>query len=163
MTVGSLVVLVHALVAIGMVAGLVGRWVVLAAAERATDLGAVRTLTAVAAPFERLVIFGSLATLVLGILAAIAQDRPFLGPLQGEPVDWLFVSVVLFLSLLPLVPLVFVPKGRVFDAALADAQREGRLTPALEAAFRDPVTRAARIVELAIVTLILALMIAKPF
>lgn len=163
MTAGSILALVHALVAIVFVAGLIGRWVTLAAAERSLDLGAVRTLTSVSAPFERMVIVGSLLVFVLGILTAIVQGRPFLGPLQGAPADWLFVSLVLFLTILPLVPLVFIPKGRVFDAALEEATRAGRVTPALHAAFRDPVTRAAHVYELAAVTVVLGLMLAKPF
>jgi hypothetical protein len=163
MTAGSILALVHALVAIVFVAGLIGRWVTLGAAERAMDLGSIRTLTAVSAPFERMVIIGSLLVFVLGILTAIAQGRPFLGPIQGAPVDWLFVSLVLFLTIIPLVPLVFIPKGRVFDAALEEASLAGRVTPALHAAFRDPVTRAAHVYELAAVTVVLGLMLAKPF
>jgi hypothetical protein len=162
-TAGSVLALTHALVGIVFVAGLIGRWVTLAAAERALDLGSIRTLIAVSRPFERMVIVGSLLVFALGILTAIAQDRPFLGPLQGAPVDWLFVSLLLFLSILPLVPLVFIPKGRVFDAALEEASASGRVTPALHAAFRDPVTRAAHVYELVAVTVVLGLMLAKPF
>jgi hypothetical protein len=162
-TPGSILALTHALVGVVFVAGLIGRWVTLAAAERALDLHAIRTLTAVSAPFERMVIGGSLLVFVLGILTAIVQGRPFLGPLQGAPVDWLFVSLVLFVSVLPLVPLVFLPRGRVFDAALEEASRMGRVTPALQAAFRDPVVRAAHVYELVAVTIVLGLMLTKPF
>ena len=76
-------------------------------------------------------IVGSLVVLVLGIATAIVKGIPFLGPLQGGRVDWLFVSLLLFLSVIPLVPLVFLPRGRVFDAAMADAEARGEVTPAL--------------------------------
>jgi hypothetical protein len=46
MTVTTVVVLVHPLIAILFVAGLVGRWMMLAAAARATDLAAMRALSA---------------------------------------------------------------------------------------------------------------------
>jgi len=162
-TLPGLVVLAHALVAIAFVAGLIGRWFTLGAAAQANDLGAVRVLTRTSEPFERLVTLGSLLLLVLGIAAAIAVGRPFLGPLQGGTVDWLFVSLVLYLSIVPLVPLVFLPKGRLFGAALDEAEARGEFTPALRAAFHDPVTRAAHVYELGAVTAVLVLMLTKPF
>jgi hypothetical protein len=159
---GSLA-LVHALVGVAFVAGLVGRWIVLAAAERAVTLPAIQTLSTVAVPFDRLVQVGSLLVFVLGLLTALVEHRPVLGPLQGAPADWLFVAVLLYLSLLPLVPLVFVPRGRAFELALRDAEVRGEVTPALRRAFRDPVVRAAHVYELGAVMIILGLMFAKPF
>lgn len=163
MTVANVLVLTHALVAILFVAGLVGRWMVLAAAARATDLAAMRTLTVAAGPFERIVIVGSTLVLLLGIVAAFVTGRSVLGPLTGGSLDWLFVSVLLYLSIIPLIPLVFVPRGKVFEAELAEAERQGRVTPALGAAWADPAVRAAHIYELGAVTVILILMLSKPF
>jgi hypothetical protein len=91
------------------------------------------------------------------------QGRSVLGPLVGGGVDWLFVSLLLYLSVLPLIPLVFIPRGKVFEAALAAATVEGRVTPALQAAWRDPATRAAHLYELGSVTIVLILMLTKPF
>jgi hypothetical protein len=62
-----------------------------------------------------------------------------------------------------MVPLVFVPRGRVFDRALADARQRGAVTLELTAAFRDLVVRAARTLELVVVAVILVLMVVKPF
>jgi hypothetical protein len=163
MTGTDVVVLVHALIAILFVAGLTGRWIVLGAAERTTELPAMRTLTAAAGPFERIVIVGSMLVFVFGLAAAFLEGRSVLGPLTGGTVDWLFVSLLLFLSILPLVPLVFLPRGRIFEAAMGDAERVGRVTPELQAAWRDPVVRAAHLYELGAVTVILVLMLAKPF
>jgi hypothetical protein len=160
---GGLLALSHALAGVAFIAGLLGRWIVLGLAARATELGSMRTLTAAAAPFERLVIVGSLVVLLLGISTAIVKGIPFLGPIQGGRVDWLFVSLVLFLSVIPLVPLVFLPRGRVFDAAMADAATHGEVTPALRAAWHDPAVRAAHVYELGAVTIVLVLMLTKPF
>jgi hypothetical protein len=162
-TTTDIVVLVHALIGILFVAGLVGRWIVLGLAERATGLPAMKTLTAAAGPFERIVIVGSMLVFLAGILAAFMEGRSVLGPLAGGSIDWLFVSLVLFLSIIPLVPLVFLPRGRVFEAALSAAETEGRVTPELMTAWRDPVVRAAHLYELAAVTVVLVLMLAKPF
>jgi hypothetical protein len=155
--------LAHALVGAVFLGALVGRWIVLGLAERADALPAMRLLARAAVPFERTVIVGSVVTLVLGIATAVAQGRPFLGPLQGAAADWLFVSLVLYVSIVPLVPIVFLPRGRVFDAAMRQAEERNELTPALAAAWRDPVVRAAHVYELAVVTLVFALMINKPF
>ena len=155
--------LAHALVGIAFVAGLLGRWMVLGLAERARDLGSMRTLAAAAAPFERIVIIGSMVVTVLGIATAIVQGRPFLGPLQGSRVDWLFVALLLFVSILPLVPLVFLPRGKVFAVAMAESETAGDVTPALRAAWADPVVRAAHLYELGAVTAVLVLMLTKPF
>ena len=163
MTLTNVVVLVHALIGILFIAGLVGRWIVLGLAERATELPAMKTLTAAAGPFERIVIVGSMLVFLAGILAAFMEGRSILGPLTGGGVDWLFVSVLLFLSILPLVPLVFLPRGRVFEAALADAEGKGQVTPELRTAWRDPVVRAAHLYELGAVTVVLVLMLNKPF
>ena len=163
MEIGGLLKVVHALVGIGFVSGLVGRWVVLGLAQRARSINSVVTLTEAARIFERLVIVGSSLVLLLGVATAIAQGTPFLGPLQSSRVDWLFVSVLLYGSLIPLVPLIFLPRGKVFAAALDEARASGEVTPALDASFRDPVVRAAHLYELAAVGAILVLMIAKPF
>lgn len=61
--------LVHALVGISLAAGLLGRWVTLARAEKAArdgDLSAVRALLGASGVFERIVIPSSGAVLLLG-------------------------------------------------------------------------------------------------
>jgi hypothetical protein len=159
----GLLVAAHALLGAVFLGGLIGRWIVLGMAERADTVARMQTLTAAARPFERIVIFGSMAVLVLGVAAAIAQGRQFLGPLQGASVDWLFVSLILYLSVLPLVRLVFLPRGRAFDAAMEDAVAQGEVTGELARAWRDPAVRAAHIYELAAVTIVFVLMVTKPF
>ena len=162
-TVTNVVVLTHALIAILFVAGLVGRWIILGAAARATELPAMKILAAAAGPFERIVIVGSMLVMLLGLLAAFVAGRSVLGPLTGGALDWLFVSLLLYVSIIPLVPLVFLPRGRLFEAAMAEAETAGQVTPALRAAWADPIVRAAHVYELAVVTIVLVLMLSKPF
>jgi uncharacterized membrane protein len=159
----NLLKLAHALAGVLLVAGLVGRWLTVGHAARVKDIPALQQVLAVSARFERIVMVSSLVVLGLGIATAIAQGRPFLGPLQGAPLDWLFVSLVLYLSVLPLIPLVFLPRAKVFDAALADAEAGGVVTERLARAFSDPVVFAAHVYELAAIVVVLGLMIAKPF
>jgi hypothetical protein len=70
---------------------------------------------------------------------------------------------VLYVSIIPLVPLIFVPRGRVFEAALADARARGTITPELTASFHDPWVGFARTYEAVVVAIVVALMVLKPF
>jgi hypothetical protein len=158
--------LIHALAGVLLVGGLLGRWVALAHAERAAraaDLVAVTALLGAASVFEWIVIRSSVAVLVLGVLTAWAGGYPLLLSPGGGGGAWLPVSLLLFLSTIPLVPLVFLPRGRVFGAALEEARALGRVTPALVVAFGDPVARTAHLYEFAVVVVVLVLMFAKPF
>jgi uncharacterized membrane protein len=164
MTLPLLLKLVHVASAIWFIAGLVGRQVVLAQAARATDLSFAARLSDVAGIFEtKMVVPGSLVVLVAGLVTAWAQGWPILGFIQGSQTNWLLVSLLLYVTLIPIVPLIFLPRGRKFAAALADAQARGEFTPELKAAFHDPVVAAAHLYEMAVVVVIVILMVLKPF
>jgi hypothetical protein len=158
--------LVHALAAFALVAGLVGRWVLLSRAEgaaREQRLGDVTTLVSAATVFERTVIISSLIVIALGLLTAWSYGYPLLGFLQGGTTNWLLAAFVLSMTLFALVPAVFVPKGKVFDAAMSESTSIGRPSANLIAAFGDPVLRAAHVYELGVIAVVLVLMILKPF
>src|SRR5215208_6613096 len=113
--------LVHAVVGILLVAGLLGRWVALHHAERAAragDLSAVRALLSVSNVFERTVIITSQLVFILGLLTAWSVGYPLLGFLQGGSTNWLLTSLVLYIGAILLVPTVFLPRGRIFGAAI---------------------------------------------
>jgi hypothetical protein len=153
-------VLVHVLAAFWFVAGLIGRGVTLARARAATDMRTVETCLQLATPFERLMVIpGSMAVLAFGLFAAWSQHRPFTG--SGN--WWLLTALILFLALILLVPTVFLPRGRRFEAALDDAKRRGEVTAQLRVAFRDPAVAAARWAELVVVAFVILLMVTKPF
>ena len=149
------VVLLHVAIAFWFVAGLIGRNLTLARARSSQQVGLVEELVELAGRFERLMVIpGSFAVLLLGLLGGLGR-----GALAGSGNGWLLVSLLLYVPLFAMVPLVFLPRGRVFDRALADASQRGVVTPALTSALRDPVVAAARAVELVVVAVILALMV----
>lgn len=151
-------VLCHIASAFWFVAGLAGRDVTLARARTVGDVGTIKALTDTAGVFDkRMVIPGSMAVLVFGLVAA------FTGDLSFSDNGWLLVALLLYLSLLPIVPLVFLPKGKVFDAALEDAVSKGEPTPALRDAMADRGVLGARWYERIVVAVIIVLMITKPF
>jgi uncharacterized membrane protein len=154
------VVLLHVVAAFWFVAGLLGRNVTMARARVATDIRMLDELVTLSGRFERMMVIpGSIAVTVLGLLAAWALGRPLAGPDDW----WLLTSLLLFVAIGVLVPVVFLPHGKVFEHALADARAGGEVTPELRAALRDPAVRNARAAELLVVAAIVGLMVTKPF
>lgn len=164
MNLAQLLKLVHIASAFWLIAGILGRNLVFATAGRSTDLKTVLALVPLGGVFDRrMVIPGSNAVLIAGLLTAWAQGWPILGSLQGGRSNWVFVSLLLMLSLIPVITLVFQPRGRVFEQALRQAEIEARVTPELSAAMQDPLVRAAHVYELVVLAVIVTLMVLKPF
>ena len=154
------VVLLHVVAAFWFVAGLLGRNVTMARARTASDLRMLDELVTLSGRFERMMVIpGSIAVVVLGLLAAWALGQP----LAGSNDWWLLTSLLLFVAIGVLVPVVFLPHGKVFEHALADAKARGEVTPELRTALRDPAVRNARAAELLVVAVIITLMVTKPF
>lgn len=149
----------HVAAAFALVAGLAGRWALLTRAAEATDVERQHLLAEAASPFERAVQVGSGSVILLGLATAWAQGYPWL----GLTTPWILVSVLILVPMIVLVPAVFIPRGRTFEAAMADARAKGIITPALRAAWRDPAVTFARRYELVGTALIVALMVLKPF
>lgn len=155
----SLLLLLHVASAFVFVAGLIGRAVALSRARRSFDLAEIDLLLPVADRFEKMVIPGSIAVFVLGILTMLAQERP----LFQEGGYWLLTSVLLYLSTAVLVPAIFLPRGRDFERALEGARKTGQVTQELVTAFRDPAVAFARTYEAVVVAVVVVLMVLKPF
>jgi hypothetical protein len=164
MTLATTLLFLHVLTAIWTIAGLLGRWVVLGAAARSGELTTMRSILRIGDKFERgMVQPGSLAILATGLALAWVQDQPLLGFLQGSGANWLLVSLLLYLTSIPLVGLVFIPRARRFELALAGATEQATVTASLRSAFADRAVLAGHVYELAIVFLILGLMITQAF
>ena len=70
---------------------------------------------------------------------------------------------MLYLSIIPLIPLIFIPRGASSGRRWPTADASGTVTPALTAAFAGPVVRAAHLYEFAAIIGVFVLMITKPF
>jgi Predicted integral membrane protein (DUF2269) len=163
MTLAILFKLVHVFAAFWFIGGILGRTVALRQAARTTNVKTVEPLVNLAGIFEKsMVIPGSLLVLIAGIVTAVLGGWSLFGFLEGQRTNWLLLSLALFLSNIPLIPFVYTPRGRIFDAALRDALERGAVTPRLASAFADPVVAAAHLYELMTITLIVILMVLKP-
>ena len=160
----AVVLFLHASTAILMIAGLTGRELTRRQARNSGDIDTLVALMKASGRFESLLVIpGSMAMLVFGLILSIMGGWPLFGFLQGSESNWLLVSVVLTLGMFPLIALVFVPRGKVYEAALNEAVAQGQVTGALTAAFDDGAVRIAHIVEGVLVGVVLFLMLAKPF
>jgi len=154
----------HLSAAIVFVGGLFARQAVRALISGASELGAVVTLTQAAGRVERLMVIpGNLLAIAFGLMLALYGRAPIFGFVQGAQRNWLLAAVLVLVLLFPLVPLVFLPRGQRFEAALRKASAEGQITPALRQQMQDPVVRWAHMAEMTGVGLILILMVFKPF
>jgi uncharacterized membrane protein len=159
-----LIVVLHVLAVFALVAGMVGRAICHARAGRAEDLTRLRVAAELGNVFEHTLVRPvSLIVLVTGLGAAWARGWPILGFLQGHPVDWVLAALVIYLTIIPVIVFVFLPRGLLYEHALAEASTTGAVTPALRAALNDPAVRAARIYEMAMIGVLTWLMVAKPF
>lgn len=163
MNLAMLLKLAHVFTVLAFVGGLLGRQFTLSQAARSTDVRNVRSLVTLAGRFERLLVIpGSQALGLFGLFTALRQGQPLLGFLQGASSNWLLISIVLVLSIAPVIIWVFLPAGRRFEQALLAAEAQDRVTPELTAAFHDRGVAAGHAYEIAVTVIVTVLMVAKP-
>jgi hypothetical protein len=159
-----LLLLLHVFSAIALYCGFAGRLVTFELARRAADARSATALLRASDFFERrLAIPGSMLVLLFGILVTLGGPWGRLASAGGVGIGWLIASVVLFLALIPAIPLYLLPARQRRDAAVEASAAAGEITPALRAALDDLGVRLYRAVELAVVIVITWLMVAKPF
>jgi len=155
---------VHIAGAILFVGGLAGRQLVRSVAARAGDVQALLAITQAAGRVERIMVIpGNSIVVVFGIILALMTKAPLLGFLQGSPTNWLLISLVVLLLGGAVVPLVFVPRGKMFEKALVEAVASGKITPEVEERLHDRTVALFHTLELAAVIFVMILMVFKPF
>lgn len=113
----------HIISVIMFVGGLFARQLVRSHAKKTDDIKMFAALNFAAGRIEStLVIPGSAAALVLGIILALIGGVPIFGFLQGGSQNWLLVSNILLIGSLVIVPTVFIPRGKKFDPVLQAAE-----------------------------------------
>src|SRR5262245_58268274 len=93
-----LVRFLHIASAIAFVGGIFARQFVRSVAYKASDIHDFAALNQGAGQIERLMVIpGSLAVLVLGVILALMTHTPILGFLQGASQNWLLFANILLL------------------------------------------------------------------
>src|SRR5512133_271576 len=120
------------------IGGMFARQMVRSIAQKSNDVNAIASLTHAAVRMDRaMVIPGSNAMILLGIILAIMQKWPIFGFLQGAPQNWLLVSNILLVIMIVLIPTVFIPHNKKVESILQTALRNGHITPELSATLSD--------------------------
>jgi uncharacterized membrane protein len=154
----------HELAAFWFIAGILGRQLLRHLARQGSDVYRFASLTQIAGRFESLMVIpGNLLVILLGMLLAWRGGWPIFGFFQGANTNWLLVTNLILVAGLLLVPLVYAPRGRLFEQRLQEALVAGEMTGALTAVLDDPVVKWAHRSEYTGLLLILVLMIFKPF
>ncbi len=157
----GLVKVLHILAVTGVIVGVVGRALIRVRLLHLDDIHTVREFVGLEGHFDKwLVVYGSMATLLTGLLLTWLGHWPLLN--AGVP-TWTLVGAVLFLSTIPLVIWVYVPRGKVFSKVFAEALAQKRVTVELRAALSDPLIRTSYLYEYLMFPVVLALMVLKPF
>jgi uncharacterized membrane protein len=154
----------HLISAVVFLGGIFARQLVRTLAKQTDNVHVLATLSCAAGHIEKCTtIPGHSAVILFGILLALQMQAPIFGFLQGAAQNWLLASnLLLAIGFWPVL-LVFLPRGKKFDAALQQAVAEGHITPALRAALDDKLIRALHIGETGGVGLTMCLMVLKPF
>lgn len=156
----NVIKLVHVVFGFTLVAGLIGRWSLERSAGRADNPGTAFALSRASSLFERLVLVSGPGIIVAGLATAWVKGYPYLGLTTG----WMLLSLILVLVFpFVLAPLVYIPRTRAIASAMADARDKGVFTPELRAAFANRALKSARWYEAVATTLVIALMVLKPF
>lgn len=160
---GNLVVVLHVLSVFALVGAILGRNVTRRHSLAAKDLAALRPLVGLSRTFDMIVRSTSLIVLATGLVATWARGWPILGPLQGSPIHWPMTALLVYLTIVPWIVFVYLPRGKMFEARLAEAEAKGEITDAVRASLSDPVVRVGHVYEQFMIAVLVWLMVAKPF
>ncbi len=154
----------HILSVIMMIGGMFARQLVRRMAKNQADVRLVAPLTHLAGRLDRLMVIpGSNATLVFGVVLALIGRQPIFGFLQGSSANWLLAANILLVCVLVIVFSVFVPHNKKLAVILQGALAAGQITAELRAALDDPRLALAHHFEEAATLVITALMVFNPF
>ena len=146
------------------IGGMFARQLVRGFAKKSEDVKVVASLTRVAVRIDRaMVIPWSNIMILMGVVLAVMQKWPIFGFLQGASQNWLLVSNLLLVVMIVLIPTIFIPHNKKVEALLQTALPQGRISRDLSAALNDKLNILAHYAEEAIVLIVAALMVLKPF
>jgi uncharacterized membrane protein len=151
--------LLHVVTAFWFIGGLIGRTLTMRMAGQSGDIHAVVLLAKLGERFEKLMVIpGSFAVLGFGLVTAWAQHWPLIGQ-----INWLLVSTLLYLSVIPIIIFVFIPRGKIFGQVLAAAVSQEQVTLQLKNALHDRAVAISHAYEWFTTIAIIFLMVTKPF
>jgi uncharacterized membrane protein len=154
----------HILSSIIFIGGIFARQAVRARGKRSTSIHELEAYFSAAGQIEKLMVIpGNMAVIVFGVVLAILVKAPIFGFLQGASQNWLLVTNLMLVAGGLMVPLVFLPRGKVYDRLMQDALNKNEITPELRSHLDDAVVKRGHFLEMMLVVVIVILMVFKPF
>ena len=154
----------HILSSIIFIGGIFARQAVRARGKKSTNIRELDTYFAAAGQIEKLMVIpGNMAVIFFGILLAILMKAPIFGFLQGASQNWLLATNLMLVAGGLMVPMIFVPRGKIYDRLLQEALARDEITQELRAHLDDGVVKTAHFLEMFLVVVIVILMVFKPF
>jgi len=148
--------------AIWLLAGLLARPTLLAAARRAPDVRILKAITDVNGRLEdRMIALGFPAVIVTGVATAVAGDYSFFGPFSNGP-WWIFLSILIMALIVVGTPRMFAHDRR-WGQAIDDSARAGVITDQLRPFLERNAMIRRYAPDMVSVLVIVVLMVAKPF
>jgi len=161
---GHLLEWIHISAAFMFLIGVAGWFLTISHAGKEKDVRTINSLVTLGIKFKNFLMFpGETILFIAGLLAAWRGEVPILGFLQGGDVNWLLVSLILYLIRIPVIMLISVPNEKALNKRLEDALGEGQVTQELQATLTDKTAKSANIYTLATYAVIIFLMVMKPF
>lgn len=161
---GLVLKLLHILAGFALVGGEIGRGLAFRRAKQATDVKIVAEMLQLSNFMtSKLVSMGGGLTVLLGLVTAWVQGWPILGFLQGGATNWVLAALALYIVIMLMVALLFIPRGKAIGQTIGPAMAEGKITPALTTALNDNILNKGFIVQDVLILLIIILMVLKPF
>jgi hypothetical protein len=146
------------------IGGIFARQAVRTKGKHAQDIHTLGSYFSAAGTIEKLMVIpGNMAVIIFGVVLAIIIKAPIFGFLQGASQNWLLVTNILLVAGGLMVPLIFLPRGRVFDRLMEESIAKDQITDALRAHLDDPVVKIAHFMEISLLVFIVILMVFKPF
>jgi len=154
----------HIFSSIVFIGGILARQVIRSQGKKSGDINTLVAYFSAAGKIESLMVIpGNFATILFGVIFAVMIKAPIFGFLQGADKNWLLLTNVLLVLGSLNVPLVFLPRGKMYEKLLADAIQKGEVTLELKTHLDDKLVKAAHQFEILMLVVIVLLMVFKPF
>jgi len=154
----------HIISSMVFIGGIFARQAIRSQGKKSADINTLAAYFSAAGKIESLMVIpGNFGTILFGVIFAIMIHAPIFGFLQGADKNWLLLTNVLLIAGSLNVPLIFLPRGKIYERLLADAIQKGEITSELKSHLDDKVVKAAHQFEIIMVVVIVILMVFKPF
>jgi hypothetical protein len=154
----------HVFSSIVFIGGIFARQAVRSQGKKMTTVRKLEAYFSAAGQIEKLMVIpGNMAVIVFGVILAIIIKAPIFGFLQGASQNWLLVTNLMLIGAGLMVPLIFLPRGKIYERLMKEALARDEITAELRSHLDDPIVTRAHFLEIFLLVVVVILMVFKPF